>query len=144
MRAGFVGFGLATLAAALVEWNARPLVHAALALFGLGLLGTAIWSNASILPGVSSDLHEDWLHSVASGVVGTAFAAACAARLFAPRGSKADLLAWGGLVMSVVFPLAMGELPELRGLIQRAMFAVSFIFVAREFVYPYFKPGAGR
>ena len=46
--------------------------------------------------------------------------------------------------MSVVFPLAMGALPEFRGLIQRAMFAVSFVFVAREFIYPCFKRGASR
>jgi hypothetical protein len=139
MRLGFVGYGAATLAAALVDWSARPFVRAALTLFGMGLLGTAIWSNASILPGLSSDMHEDWLHSVASGVVGTAFAGACAARLFAPGGSRRDMLAWGGLVVSVAFPLAMVELPELRGLIQRAMFGVSFIFVTREFVYPHFK-----
>jgi hypothetical protein len=136
MRLGFIGYGAATLMAALVDWSARPFVRAALILFGLGLLGTAIWSNASIIPGTPSDLREDWLHSVASGVVGTAFAAACAARLFAPGGTRRDMLAWGGLIVSVAFPLAMVELPEFRGLIQRAMFGVSFIFVTREFVYP--------
>jgi hypothetical protein len=141
MRLGFIGYGAATLMAALVDWRARPFVRAALILFGLGLLGTAIWSNASILPGVLSDIHEDWLHSVASGVVGTAFAAACAARLFAPGGTKRDMLAWGGLLVSIVFPLAMVELPEFRGLIQRAMFGVSFIFVTREFVYPLVRRG---
>lgn len=139
MRMGFIGYGGATLIAAIVDWGSRPFVRAALILFGVGLLGTAIWSNASILPGVSSDPHEDWLHSVASGVVGTAFAGACAARLFAPGGTRRDVLAWLGLVISVVFPAAMVELPELRGLLQRTMFGVSFVFVAREFVYPCFK-----
>jgi len=139
MRIGFVGYGAGTLIAAIVDWGSRPFVRAALILFGIGLCGTAIWSNASILPGLSSDIHEDWLHSVASGVVGTAFAGACAARLFAPGGTRRDLLAWGGLVVSVVFPLAMGAMPEFRGLIQRVMFGVSFVFVAREFVYPHFK-----
>lgn len=144
MRLGFAGYGVATLTAALVDWSARPLVRAALTLFGLGLLGTAIWSNASIVPGVFSDRHEDWLHSVASGVVGTAFAGACAALLFAPGGTRRDVLAWVGLVVSIVFPLAMAELTELRGLIQRAMFGVSFIIVAREFVYPLFKHNRAR
>jgi hypothetical protein len=133
MRAGFVGYGLGTLLAALLDWSARPYVRAALVVFGLGLIGTAIWSNASILPGAVSNMHEDWLHSVASGVVGTAFAAACAARLFAPKGSKRDLLAWVGLFMSVALPLAMGAWPGFRGLLQRIMFGVSFVFVAREF-----------
>lgn len=141
MRLGFVGYGMGTLIAALVTWRDRPFVRAALMLFGLGLLGTAIWSNASILPDVLSDIHEDWMHSVASGVVGTAFAGACAAMLFVPGGTRRDVLAWGGLVVSIVFPLAMIELPEIRGLIQRAMFGVSFIIVAREFVYPLFNHG---
>jgi len=138
MRIGFIGYGAGTLIAAIVDWHSSPFVRAALVLFGIGLFGTALWSNASILPGVSSDIHEDWLHSVSSSVVGMAFAGACAARLFAPAGTRPDMLAWGGLLVSVVFPLAMGALPEFRGLIQRVMFGVSFVFVAREFVYLHF------
>ena len=133
MRVGFVGYGLGTLIASLADWPTRPFVRIALLAFGLGLVGTAIWSNASILPEVVSDAHEDWLHSVASGIVGTAFAAACGARLFAPGGSIRNALAWIGLVISVVIPLAMGTLPEFRGLLQRTMFGISFVFVAREF-----------
>jgi hypothetical protein len=133
MRTGFAAYGLGTLSAALSNWPLRSLVRSALALFGLGLIGAAIWSNAPILPNLPVDMHEDWLHSVASGVVGTAFAAACAARLFAPGGSRYDLLAWAGLAVSVIFPLAMDELPEIRGALQRAMFLVSFVFVIREF-----------
>jgi len=133
MRAGFVGYGLGTLLAALADWKTRPFVRAALVLFGLGLLGTAIWSNASILASVTSDMHEDWLHSVASGIVGTAFAFACAARLFSPGGSRRDILAWLGLGISVAIPLAMGLWPDFRGLLQRTMFGFSFVFVVREF-----------
>ncbi len=109
------------------------MVRGALALFGLGLIGTAIWSNAPILANLPTDIYEDWLHSVASGVVGTAFAAACALRLFAPGGTRHDLLAWAGLAVSVIFPLVMGAFPEVRGALQRAMFGVSFVFVVREF-----------
>jgi hypothetical protein len=133
MRVGFVAYGLSTLLAAIVDSRTQPFVRGALIVFGIGLVGTAIWSNASILPGVQSDMHEDWLHSLASGIVGTAFAAACAARLFSPGGSKRDVLASVGLVISVAVPLAMGAWPEGRGLLQRAMFGFSFVFVAREF-----------
>ena len=133
MRVGFVAYGLSTLLAAMVVSRTLPFVRGALIVFGIGLVGTAIWSNASILPGVPSDMHEDWLHSVASGIVGTAFAVACAARLFLPGGSKRDVLAWVGLVISVAVPLAMGAWPEGRGMLQRAMFGFSFVFVAREF-----------
>jgi Protein of unknown function (DUF998) len=132
-RTGFVSYGFGTLLAAMADWSTRPLVRAALVLFGAGLIGTAIWSNASILPAAFSDMHEDWLHSVASGVVGAAFAAACAARLFGPNRLPRDFLSMAGLIVSVAIPLAMGRWPEFRGVLQRAMFCVSFIFVAREF-----------
>ena len=135
MRAGFVAYGVSTLTASLVDWRTRALVRAALAIFGLGLVGTAIWSNATILPAVTSDMFEDTLHSIASGVVGTAFAAACAARLFTPSGSKRDVLAWAGLFASIAIPIAMIELPAYRGLLQRAMFGISFVVVAQEFVF---------
>lgn len=133
MRTGFVAYGAGTALAALLARTARLWVRMALFLFGLGLIGTAIWSNASIVPGVVSDMREDWLHSVTSGVVGTAFAAACAARLFLPGGSRRDALAWAGLAIAVAVPLAMSTFPEVRGLLQRSMFAFSFVFVLREF-----------
>ncbi len=134
MRAGFVCYGLGMLISALVAWRTRPFVRGALAVFGLGLIGTAIWSNASIVPGAPSDMLEDRLHSIASGIVGTAFAAACAARLFMPGGSRHDKLAWIGLLVSVAIPLAMAALPDYRGLLQRAMFGISFVLVAQEFI----------
>lgn len=133
MRTGFAAYGCGVTTAAILDWHTRPFVRTALIAFGAGLIGTAVWSNASILPGSLSDLREDTLHSVASGVVGAAFAAACATRLFAPGGSRRDGLAWLGLVISVLIPLAMNAMPEVRGILQRAMFAVSFVFVAREF-----------
>ncbi|MDH3416220.1 MAG: DUF998 domain-containing protein [Gammaproteobacteria bacterium] len=141
MRVGFVAYGLSTLLAAIVAPRTLPFVRGALIVFGIALIGTAIWSNASILPGALSDMREDWLHSVASGIVGTAFAVACAARLFSPGGSKRDILAWIGLVISVAVPLAMGAWPDFRGLLQRAMFGLSFVFVAREFRSSDHQPG---
>ena len=133
MRIGFVAYGLGPLSAAILDWNTRPLVRLALIFFGLGLVSTAVWSNASILPAVSSDMREDLIHSVASGIVGTAFALACAARIFAPSGSMRDVLAWTGLIASMAIPLAMTEFADYRGLLQRAMFAISFLVVIREF-----------
>jgi hypothetical protein len=133
MRAGFVSYGVGIIFAAFADWSTRSYVRAALLVFGFGLIGTAIWSNASIVPGAASDMREDLLHSIASGVVGTAFAASCMVRLFAPGGSKQDKLSWVGVIVSVAFPVAMGVLPEIRGLVQRMMFGVSFAFVVREF-----------
>lgn len=119
--------------AAVVDRHTRPFVRAALFGFGVGLLGAAIWSNAPILADLPADYREDWLHSIASGVVGTAFALACAARVFAPDGDRTDAYAWFGLAIAVLIPAAMSALPDIRGLLQRGMFVFSFLFVAREF-----------
>ncbi|MFL0357301.1 DUF998 domain-containing protein [Erythrobacter sp. GH1-10] len=136
MRAGFVAYGLGVVIAAAMLWRENPWVNGALFCFGGGLLATAIWSNAPVVPGLPADMHEDWLHSIASGVVGTAFAAACAASLFAPGAHRMRLLAALGLVIAVAIPLAMNGLPEWRGLLQRAMFAYSFIFVWKSLGQP--------
>lgn len=133
MRLGFVAYGAGVLAAAGIDWRTRPWMRLALALFGTGLIATAIWSNAPIIEGVPSDLREDGLHSLASGIVGFAFALACAARLFARPDDWKDMFSWAGLLISVLVPLAMGELPEIRGLLQRAMFVFSFAYILREF-----------
>lgn len=134
MRLGFCAYGLGTMIAAIADWHTRPWVRASLLVFGAGLIATAVWSNSSIIPDVSSDPLEDRLHSIASGIVGTAFAAACAARLFAPQGHARNGLAWLGLIVAVAVPMAMVEFPEFRGLLQRGMFALSFVFVSREFL----------
>lgn len=134
MRAGFVGYGTSIAIAAWLERGERSLVMAALIAFGIGLVASAVWSNAPIVAGIPSDLGEDRLHSIASGVVGTAFALACAARLFARNARRLDWLALAGIAISVLVPLAMTSFPGLKGLLQRAMFAFSFLFVLSEFV----------
>jgi hypothetical protein len=133
MRAGFAAFGLGTAGAAVLQAGERGLVHAALVVFGLGMVAAAIWSNAPILPDVPAEMREDRAHSVASSVVGAAFAVACAARLYGPGGNRRDALAWIGLGASVILPLVMAEVADIRGVAQRLMFAISFVFIAREF-----------
>lgn len=137
MRTGFVAYGTGVVVAAALDWHRRTWVRAATVAFGLGLIGTAIWSNAPIVAEMPADMREDWFHSVASGVVGTAFALACAAWLFAPDGDRRDVLAWCGLVIAVLVPILMNAVPDLRGLFQRAMFVFSFVFMLREFPGPY-------
>ena len=133
MRLGFVAYGFCTSYAAFLDRHTRPNIRYVLMVFGMGLIATAVWSNASIMPNFDSDLREDWIHSIASGIVGTAFASACALRIFAPFGSTRDVLAWIGLLASIAIPFAMNQVPDYQGLLQRAMFLISFAFVIREF-----------
>ena len=134
MRAGFLAYGGSVVLAGGLSLAACPPRRAALIGFGLAMIATAVWSTAPIDPGLPADMAEDRLHSIASGAVGAAFAMACALALFGPGGRGGDGLAWLGLLSSVVIPLAMGGLPDFRGLLQRGMFAISFAFVLREFI----------
>lgn len=138
MRIGLAGYGLGTGAAVALRWPAHPLRDLALVVFGLGLVGSAIWASHPSDPALPFDASEDWWHSVFSGLVGTAFAAATALRLFGPDGRPTDLLSWIGLVASVVLPLWMfaDPGPGIDGLLQRTMFAISFLWIAREFSAP--------
>lgn len=133
MRAGLGGYGAATAFAALVTVTRAPAVKIALALFGAGLIGTAIWPHLPIDPALGSDLHLDRLHSWAANLTGFAFAVACLSRLAQAGFPRADHLAWAGMAASVAIPQAMSVFPGVEGALQRLMFAVSFLFVAREF-----------
>lgn len=133
MRMGFAAYGLGAALAAVLIWRANPLMNAALFAFGIGLLAAATWSNAAIVPEIASDFTEDRLHSIASAVVGTAFAAACTACIFAAQRPADRYIGIVGLAIAVFIPLAMSAFPDWRGVLQRAMFAFSFIFVWRQF-----------
>jgi len=133
MRTGFSLYGTGTLLAALTARHGQTFVRGALVLFGLGMIGTAVWSHAPFLPDVPANMQEDWLHSIASSVVGMSFALACLASLFGPGGRQRDLLAWTGLAASVLIPALMFTVPDYAGILQRTMFAISFVFIAREF-----------
>ncbi|MBX2821930.1 MAG: hypothetical protein KTR29_19705, partial [Rhodothermaceae bacterium] len=81
-----------------------------------------------------SNMGEDWYHSMFSNIVGVAFAFACSGKLFMPSGSLKSHIAWVGLAVSILIALSMGAFPEIRGVLQRLMFGVSFLFVWSVFV----------
>ncbi|MCA8867051.1 MAG: hypothetical protein KDA67_00195 [Rhodobacteraceae bacterium] len=57
-------------------------------------------------------------------------------RLAMNRGKKLDWLSWLGLIAAILIPLAMFNIDGYAGLLQRLMFAISFVWVAREFSAP--------
>lgn len=134
MRLGFFALGGSVVVAAVRALGQRPILRAALVVFGAGMIGAAVWSHAPFLPNLPANTREDQLHSVASSVAGIGFAASCAAALFEPPGARRDLLTWLGLIVSVVIPLAMLQFPAHAGLLQRVMFVVSFAFISRVFL----------
>lgn len=131
MRAGFFLYGASALWAAANRLTADPLRHLPVVLFGLGLIGAAIWSSHGIDPALGVDWDEDWMHSFLASALGFAFALACSAWLFLPHGDPWDLLSWTGLIASVALPLAMMNIPDWDGAIQRVMFSISMVWLIR-------------
>jgi hypothetical protein len=134
MRVGFIAFGGAVLSAALADLRARPAVNAALCVFGAGMIGSAIWSHVPIWEVGGGSQAEDALHSIAASVMGAAFAVACAARFWTVRmhaqtRRQTDWFSAFGVLIAVIVPLLMVQLPTLAGALQRGMFAFSFVWI---------------
>ena len=134
-RSGFLLYGFAVLLLTLAfrhHWGRAAFVlHAA---FGVCMIGNAAFSSRPWLAELPFDLMEDILHSWMSGLVGTVFSLGVLAVLFqrskTDRFAKAyDLVAIGTSIL--IFP-AMLFWSEINGLIQRIMFAVAYLWYARE------------
>ena len=134
MRLGFAAYGLGTALAALSILRRAPLLAMALILFGVGLLGASIWSSATFPPAPGTNQTEDAWHSYFSSAIGIAFALATLTRLSMAGFPRSDWLSWLGLLASVLLPLAMVQFPSIDGLLQRVLFAISFLWIARLFM----------
>jgi hypothetical protein len=133
MRAGFVAFGGTVLIVALADLRATAAVNAALCVFGAGMIGSAIWSHVPIREVGGGSQAEDDLHSIAASVMGAAFAVSCAARFWTVRmhvqtRGQTDWFSAFGVLIAVIIPLLMFQLPTLTGALQRGMFAFSFVW----------------
>ena len=130
MRAGFLLYGLAVVTVA--RHAGGPAAgRLALAAFGAGFWAVTVWPACAPLPGMACDPGADALHSAFAGAMGLAYACAVALALFGPQGRARDTVGWLALVSSVAIPLAMLSLPDLAGLLQRIMFALSAVWLWR-------------
>lgn len=135
-RMGFVLFGLAVIW--LSHGRARTWRQPAAALhvaFGVCLVAVAAFSLRSWQPGAPFDRTEDLLHSVSATAMGFAFALGVAAAAWWPgRPTKIRVLDVVAVVASIVIPLAMSAAAGYAGALQRAMFAIAYLWYAREAV----------
>jgi hypothetical protein len=132
MRMGLFAYGIGAIALALFRGGSGFIGTAALTVFGLCLIGTAIWAHKPIDPKLTFSAREDRLHSLFASMMGLAFALAVMAELADGTAFARDWLSWGALAASIVFPIGMAIVPSLAGLFQRSIFAVSFAWVLRE------------
>jgi hypothetical protein len=133
-RLGFMILGLTVIWLA-VQQQARwslpvRLLHL---LFGVCMVGAAVFSSRPWLPDLPFDPIEDALHSFAATAMGFAFAGGVTWHFFQRgegiQGRIIDLVA---VVASIAIPLSMVAFPTWAGLLQRGMFAIAYVWYGGE------------
>lgn len=132
MRTGLFSYGLCSLLLALRRPETGVVGTVALALFGLGLIGSAVWSHKPIDPEMPFSISEDRVHSFFASMIGFAFATAVVAKLLVGNRLTSDWLSWTALAASIVLPVGMAVTSRFAGLFQRAIFGISFVWILRE------------
>ena len=134
-RLGFVFYGVAVLLLVLrkQDWTITTrIIHF---VFALGMAGNALFSSKPWLDELPFSEMEDILHSLMSGLVGTAFTLGVILLLL--QRSAADWYSKTfdsfAIIISISVTLIMfngGE--DIAGIVQRIMFAVSYLWYAKE------------
>jgi hypothetical protein len=137
MQAGFIGFGLLLNLGFAQKFIAAQKVSypdLLIMLYGLAILFSGIFSTAPFIQGVSYSVQESNLHSFFATTAGISFSLGIFYRLVtAPTPSEKWLhTIFLVLVMgtSLLFGLSEnGLLPVAKGIVQRSLYLVSFIWL---------------
>jgi predicted cobalt transporter CbtA len=100
------------------------------------MTAAAAFSNRPWQPADTFDRTEDFLHSLSATAMGFAFAAGVvtAGLLRGDRDLRLRILDLLAVVASVGLPLGMSAAPATDGLLQRAMFAIAYVWYGVEAV----------
>lgn len=98
----------------------------ALLLFGLSLIGAAIYQHAPIVAGTVFDAKEDNMHSVFSSLTGASFTVFAMSTAFILKHRTAKISAISVSVLAVLLSVLIFTVPEYRGIWQRVLFIVAF------------------
>lgn len=138
-RVGLTAFGATVVSIAVAvrtRWGSWAVgLHA---LFGLLLVAAAVFSARSWDETLPYSSLEDLVHSVAATLMGFAFAIGVTVVALGrwrqrARWGAVDLLA---VTASVGLPLGMAAAPAVAGALQRAMFAIAYLWYGLEAVAP--------
>lgn len=125
--------GLAVLLTALLRFRSWGWVATtALTAFGVMWMLTAVFSTRSWVAGTPFDETEDALHSAFASGMAIIVVGAVAIMLRRPSSTADRWWALGLLVVASVLPLAGMLWSEWSGVLQRAMFVLTYVWLARE------------
>lgn len=126
-RTAFALYGVAIL---MLSFSSPPPSRSRYLPFAASMILVAIWSHRPYLEGRTFDSVEDSLHSVAATLVGISFVVAVISSLLADKGRPRTVVAFdvAAVVASAVIPLVMANSDPIRGLAQRIMFLMSYVW----------------
>ena len=126
MNATFILLGLGSMLSGWPYLKGNGFHKLVLLIFGLSLIGAAIYQHAPILAGVAFDAKEDRMHSVFSSVTGASFTVFAMSATFILRHRTAKISALSTGVLAILLSVLIFTAPEFRGIWQRAMFIIAF------------------
>jgi len=126
MNLVFLLLGVAVILEAWFHLKPYRVQQFLLGIFGLGLLGVAIFQHGPIIEGISADLFEDMMHSVFATTVGFSFILFAVSTAFIETKRTRRVSALLIAVLAASLSALMFAVPDLAGLWQRIMFILAF------------------
>ncbi len=123
-------FALYAVAILMLSFSSPPPSRLRYLPFAVSMMLVAIWSHRPYLDGRTFDPVEDSLHSAAATLVGLSFVVAVISSLLAGKRRPRPAVAFdaAAVVASAVIPLIMANAEPIRGLAQRIMFLMSYVW----------------
>ncbi|MFU8786789.1 MAG: DUF998 domain-containing protein [Candidatus Izemoplasmataceae bacterium] len=97
-------------------------------LFGLGLIGSALFRHAPLVEQVQVNLLHDQLHSVFASLTGFSFTMFALGHVFTEKTMKIKMVSLLIVSISIGFSMIILNVQEISGIIQRFMFIIAFSY----------------
>ena len=126
MNTTFVLLGLTSILASWRFFERFWMPKILILIFGLAIIGTAIFSHAPIESHMAYNQTEDDLHSLFAKITGFSFTIFAATMAFIIKRQLQVFLAIGVAVIDTLLSATMFEFQDVTGLFQRLIFIISF------------------
>lgn len=126
MNTTFILLALASVKAGWKPLKGFYFQRAVLLVFGIALIGVAVFQHRPIIPDLAYDLMEDQLHSIFANIVGTSFTLLAFSMAFIEKMKRKRLQAAGVAIIACILSIGMFLFPQFGGVLQRSMFFLAF------------------
>lgn len=136
MQTGFVGFGLILCVGVAQQWNQQHLrwwVDVPIAVYAGAIVLSGIYCTAPFVKGLPYHLGEAQIHSICATVAGVAFSIGLFASAWQAMEPRARSRHWFFLAYVLVLSASLGYSTAYAGLLQKLMYAGSFIWLVHDY-----------